>query len=151
MHPCGWETHKRTWMKSIKLDEKYTIHPREPNICMHPCGWENHKRTWIEETACGRNSSTNHRHGLYVRIHPCGWMVILALDPASPGWHKKSFLANEKRNESSVNISSMWACSPLYKGRPSFSLSQCIFTLKVIVFPLLALPSKARILCLDSL
>jgi hypothetical protein len=143
------------WMRDSQthMDEeilhrrkKSMNHPREPNICMHRCGWENQKRTWIEETACGRNSSTNHRNGL-LHSYTSLWMVILALDPE---WHgplddiKKSFLANEKRNESSVNISSMWACSPLYKGRPSFCL-------QVIAFPLLALPTKARILCLDSL
>jgi hypothetical protein len=51
------------WMK---IDESSTWH----NICTHPCGWENHKSIWLKKQHCGRNSSTNHRHGVtLVCIH----------------------------------------------------------------------------------
>ncbi len=81
MHPCAWENHNAHGWRNIVLDEKMTSYPRERNICMHPCGWENHESIWMKKQHCGRNSSTNHRHGVaFVCIHvderitnPHGW------------------------------------------------------------------------------
>jgi len=179
MHPCGWENHKPTSMKKQRCGRNSSTNHPHGYIFMHPCGWETHKRTWMKKYCIGGKNRwiihvnqtfvciyvderIRNAHGLkkqrvdeivrqiiemdftFVYIPVDGDSGSRSRMTWSPGWHKKSFLANEKRNESSVNISSMWACSPLYKGRPSFCL-------QVIAFPLLALPTKARLLCLDSL
>jgi len=106
MHPCGWEIHKRTWMKKhcIGGKNRWIIHVNQTFVCIH-----------VDERIRNAHGLKKQRVDEIVRqiIEMDFTFVYIPVDGDSgsrsrmtwsPGWHKKSFLANEKRNESSVNI-----------------------------------------------